>query len=573
MRHLKVLVGFLHALAEHVPQQVALAAGSQVDSQVSITWLTNDTRDDPSSCDEAAVAWVSGPLTGNEEPNEGNGSIPEWRIVGSCLRYSFGAAPELYGNYTSGRIHRVVAQGLVANSEYKYTLRGDPATVKRRFRTLPSSAAPEPPAAGAVTDARFPFALGVIGDLGQTADSQDTIRHLDADPLIRLVLHAGDMSYADTDQKRWDSYGLTVEPLASRLQWMVCPGNHEIESDYYTGDNFVAYEARFAMPAVQQPKTSPSQEQMGCKHPYPTTPHSGRDCTPSAFTGHYDWGNSFYAFDAGPARVISLNSYTYTHPSSEQYNWLKEELEALAHRRSQTPWLIIMMHCPFYNSNAAHQAEGQASLMRDFHGFEDLFYKHKAAVVINGHVHAYERTHPVYQNASQDGAPTYLCVGDGGNREGHAKTYLEQPQWSAFRDGLSFGHGRLVIENISHMRWEWFRNDPTQSDLVDQANAIRRARQLANAGASTVTVESGWYQPLKARPVDDSVWILNPYKHQEPGPPQRSPMNTSLVIIGVVSAVAVALVSAIAVVHRCRRRRAEPHAECVESSAEMGSAR
>ena len=56
---------------------------------------------------------------------------------------------------------------------------------------------------------------------------------------------------------------------------MVCPGNHEIESDYYTGDNFVAYEARFAMPAVQQPKTSPSQEQMGCKHPYPTTPHSG----------------------------------------------------------------------------------------------------------------------------------------------------------------------------------------------------------------------------------------------------------------------------------------------------------
>eukprot|EP00913_Durusdinium_trenchii_P009328 g8766.t1 len=58
MRHLKVLVGFLHALAEHVPQQVALAAGSQGDSQVSITWLTNDTRDDPSSCDEAAVAWV-----------------------------------------------------------------------------------------------------------------------------------------------------------------------------------------------------------------------------------------------------------------------------------------------------------------------------------------------------------------------------------------------------------------------------------------------------------------------------------------------------------------------------------
>ena len=31
--------------------------------------------------------------------------------------------------------------------------------------------------------------------------------HLDADPLIRLILHAGDMSYADSDSARWDSYG------------------------------------------------------------------------------------------------------------------------------------------------------------------------------------------------------------------------------------------------------------------------------------------------------------------------------------------------------------------------------
>ena len=32
----EVLVGFLHALAEHVPQQVALAAGSQGDSQAGV---------------------------------------------------------------------------------------------------------------------------------------------------------------------------------------------------------------------------------------------------------------------------------------------------------------------------------------------------------------------------------------------------------------------------------------------------------------------------------------------------------------------------------------------------------
>lgn len=258
--------------------------------QVSITWITEDPRDDSESCAQVAA------VTLRPQAND-------LQIAGACLRYSFGAAPDVFGNYTSGRIHRVQVKGLLANSEYTYTSYGDPPNIVRSFKTLPAS---KPTGS---KDARYPFVVGVVGDLGQTEDSTETVRHLDADKDIQIILHAGDMSYADTNAVRWDSYGLKVEPLASRLQWMVCPGNHEIESDYYTGQNFQPYEARFAMPAVQKAEFSPSVEQIGCKHPFPVTPHSGRDCTPSAFTGHYDWGNSFYAFDAGPARVISLNSH------------------------------------------------------------------------------------------------------------------------------------------------------------------------------------------------------------------------------------------------------------------------
>ena len=50
-----------------------------------------------------------------------------------------------------------------------------------------------------------------------------------------------------------------------------------------------------------------------------------------------------------------------------------------------TPWLVAMMHCPWYNSNLAHQGERQAeTAMR---AMEPLLYQHKAAVVITGHVH------------------------------------------------------------------------------------------------------------------------------------------------------------------------------------------
>ena len=261
-----------------------------------------------------------------------------------------------------------------------------------------------------------------------------------------------------------------------------------------------------------------------------------------------------------PSKLRHFPGYTYTNQSSAQYKWLKEELQALEQRRAETPWLIVMMHCPFYNSNAAHQKEHQALLMRDAHGFEDLFHEHNVAVVISGHVHAYERSHPVYKNTSQEGAPTYIVVGDGGNREGHASSYLEQPDWSAFRDGLSFGHGRLVIANESHMRWEWYRNDLQQQPRLTEVAAVRRAAELA-----ATSLDAQWYRPLSARTVDDDVWILNPYKGKLQ--PAKS-VNASLVMLGAFSAVAVALVAGILVVKRCRRRPVPSETE----SAEMGIA-
>ncbi|CAN0575670.1 unnamed protein product, partial [Ectocarpus sp. 12 AP-2014] len=70
-----------------------------------------------------------------------------------------------------------------------------------------------------------------------------------------LVLHAGDLSYADCDQPRWDSFMRMLDPVASRLPWMVAAGNHEIETNgaYSGAKPFLAYESRFRMPAVGAP--------------------------------------------------------------------------------------------------------------------------------------------------------------------------------------------------------------------------------------------------------------------------------------------------------------------------------
>ena len=75
-----------------------------------------------------------------------------------------------------------------------------------------------------------------------------------------------------------------------------------------------------------------------------------------------------------------------------------------------------------------------------------------------GHVHAYERSHSgVFKSKRTACAPTYVTIGDGGNREGLSEDYLKKPDWSAVREA-SFGMGTLTVENGSHAVWRWHRN-------------------------------------------------------------------------------------------------------------------
>ena len=90
------------------------------------------------------------------------------------------------------------------------------------------------------------------------------------------------------------------------------------------------------------------------------------------------------------------------------------------------------MHCPWYNSNMDHHMELQTIMMKD--SMEELFYKNNVNIVITGHVHAYERTYPVYKNESDGKGIVYITIGDCGNLEGHSYNYYDKPVCSAFRN-------------------------------------------------------------------------------------------------------------------------------------------
>lgn len=135
---------------------------------------------------------------------------------------------------------------------------------------------------------------------------------------------------------------------------MVTQGNHEIEKiPIIHSQPFTAYNARWNMPYEQ----------------------SGSD------------SNLYYSFEVAGVHVIMLGSYTDFDPSSAQYKWLQTDLKNVD--RSKTPWLVVLIHAPWYNSNTAHQGEAESVNMRA--DMEDLLYQARVDVVFAGHVHAYER--------------------------------------------------------------------------------------------------------------------------------------------------------------------------------------
>ncbi len=244
--------------------------------------------------------------------------------------------------------------------------------------------------------------------------------------------------------------------ISHNRPWMVCAGNHEIENGS-DGKVFVAFEERYKMPAIK------SAEFGKMILPTPINSKTGQPyCGASVFQMEYNWGNSFFSYESSSGHFIFLNPYSTTDEQSMQYQWLQTDLESID--RTVTPWIVVVMHCPWYSSNTVHYAEEQTIWMRD--AMEPLFYKYHVNIVFTGHVHAYERTYPVYQNETRSDGVVYVTIGDGGNKEGHADTYYDLPSWTAYRNGTQYGHGELTLWNKDKMTWKWFRN--VDGEIIDK---------------------------------------------------------------------------------------------------------
>ncbi|KAH6786000.1 hypothetical protein C2S51_038455 [Perilla frutescens var. frutescens] len=383
----------------NAPQQVHITQGDLVGKAVIVSWVTVD---EPGS--NIVLYWAEN-------------SSYKYKANGIKTKYKF-------CNYTSGYIHHCTINKLEYDTKYYYEV-GVGNTTRTFWFTTPPEVGPD-----------VPYTFGLIGDLGQTFDSNTTLTHYEKNPNKgQTLLCVGDLSYADRyplqDNTRWDTWGRFVERSVAYQPWIWTAGNHELSYDRKIGETtpFKPYSHRFHVPYKASNSTAPF----------------------------------WYSVKRASAYIIVLSSYSAYSKYSPQYWWLYEELPKV--NRSETPWLIVLMHSPWYNSYNYHYMEGET--MRVV--YEPWFVEYKVDVVFAGHVHAYERSERVSNVAynivnglclpvSNPSAPVYITIGDGGNVEGLANNMTEpQPKYSAFREA-SFGHATFSIKNRTHAHYSWHRN-------------------------------------------------------------------------------------------------------------------
>jgi hypothetical protein len=341
-----------------------------------------------------------------------------------------------YADAKSGQVvhaHHARITGLRPDTSYLYAALHDGAAPRfSSFHTAPHGRAAftftsfgdqgtpslgrlyEPPAGVAL-----PAAIWVNDNLGTPAAGDTTLGVERLQPLFHLF--NGDLCYANLAHDRvrawWDFWDNNSRSAANR-PWMPSPGNHENE----LGNGpigYRAYQTFFSVPeAAGQTELT-----------------------------HGLW----YAFTAGSVRVVALanddicyqdsgDTYVRGYSAGAQKAWLEAEL-ATTRRNPAIDWIVVCMHQVAVST--ADHSNGADLGIRE--AWVPLFDKYGVDLVVCGHEHHYERSHPIRgQQANPTLTPitadtdprlidttkgaVHMVIGGGGTSKPSNKLFFDPPQ-------------------------------------------------------------------------------------------------------------------------------------------------
>jgi hypothetical protein len=253
-----------------------------------------------------------------------------------------------------------------------------------------------------LTDFRFTM----VGDEATSDSSSLPIAQTIATVKPKFNVVVGDLSYAGggsgyysngvpTDASafspgQWDQYlGIVGPNAAQSIPWQVGVGNHEMEplADF----GYIGFTTRF--PQAYAPTSA----------------------TGSTVVKAFTYGNvAVIQLDGNDlsAELSDNNGYT----GGLQTAWLEQQLADYRAPGSGIDFIVVGFHNMVYSSNTTHGSDGGIRFV-----WGPLFDQYQVDLVVSGHVHAYERSYPVF------GSDVTKVVPSGGKiypQSGEGTTYI-----------------------------------------------------------------------------------------------------------------------------------------------------
>jgi hypothetical protein len=255
-------------------------------------------------------------------------------------------------------IHEAQLANLAAATCYRYELVAEPARQGRVCTGRPTG---------------VPFRFVAIGDTNPGLGDASTrlvaqLPRSGAD----FVIHGGDIQYFDSGFDTWASWFETMQPMLSLGAFYPAIGNHESEN--------------------------PDEREQYVQ------PFFGGAGFPKAST--------FYSFDTAGVWFFALDTEEPLLPGSPQGVWFAKSLAAAAASPGYR-FSVVYFHKPWVT--CGDKSEDLVARQQ----FEPLFLEHGVVLVIQAHMHGYERF--------EVGPLTYLTSGGGGGLLGDVDENIGRP--------------------------------------------------------------------------------------------------------------------------------------------------
>jgi acid phosphatase type 7 len=272
----------------------------------------------------------------------------------------------------------------------------------------------------------------LFGDLATDANGANSWTDIAANAknwLASSLIVAGDMAYdlSTSSSTVGDDFMTTLQPVVHYIPMQVAAGNHEATDNYYN------YIQRFDMP-----------------------------------------NNKFwYTFTVGYVRFLAIHTeafITEVDKLPDMLPYIQNVLNRSPADKQAYPWLVVFGHRPMYccSDDKPTTCGTEANSIKQY--LEDWFKNYNVDLYVNGHVHNYQRTAPVYKGQvtnTYTNPRSTIYVTTGGPGADKSDTNFDcnsTPSWLvASEDSYSFSV--MNVYNKTHLYWQQIKTK--NNNVVD----------------------------------------------------------------------------------------------------------